>query len=189
MLSFTGRKKRWYRWTLKYRDLKDSTGTFVAKGSKISSPVQIGDGTRINGRITIKGAGKITLGKYCAIGADVKIISSNHNPSDVNLQYWLSKQIGIQIKPVNAAVSVGHNVWIGDSVLILPGVSIGNGAILAAGSVITKDVEPYSIVAGVPAKHIRFRLEPSEIERIEQAQWWEWSLEKMKSNRTFFTSS
>ena len=72
----------------------------------------------------------------------------------------------------NNKISIGNDVWIGHNVLVVGNVSIGNGAILAAGSVVTKDVAPYAIVAGVPAKQIRKRFSDLIINEIEAIEWW-----------------
>jgi virginiamycin A acetyltransferase len=83
-------------------------------------------------------------------------------------------------------IAVGHDVWIGVGAMILSGVKIGNGAIVAAGAVVTKDVPPYSIVGGVPAKVIRMRLSDSQIAALEKIQWWSWPPEKVKANLEYF---
>lgn len=70
-------------------------------------------------------------------------------------------------------VEIGNDVWIGSHVLIMDGVKIGDGAIIAAGAVVTKDVEPYSIVGGVPARHIRYRFSEEQIKKLLQLKWWE----------------
>lgn len=177
---------KWHNLILKFKNLKDSTGVFIAKKSRIKVGTIIGHGTRVNGKITIKGVGKVELGNFCAIGEDVKIISSNHDSSEVNLQYALQKKMGLKTKTIIGTVKIGHNVWIGDSVIILPGVTIGNGAVLAAGSVVTKDVASYAIVGGVPSKFIKFRLDNAKREVLEKSKWWEWSIKKMKENKSFF---
>ena len=69
---------------------------------------------------------------------------------------------------------IGNDVWIGSNVLLLPGISIGDGAIIAAGAVVTKDIEPYSIVGGVPAKEIRKRCSEEKIKKLIQLKWWNW---------------
>ncbi len=70
-------------------------------------------------------------------------------------------------------LKIGNDVWIGANVLILDGVTIGNGAIIAAGAVVTKDVPPYAVVGGVPAKIIKYRFNKEEIDFLEQLKWWE----------------
>lgn len=186
MIFFSRNKTKWLNFLLKFKNFKGSSGIFIAKNSFISVGTTIGVGTRINGKILIKGSGSVNIGKYCAIGSDVKIISSNHSTKPVNLQYTLQKKIGLKAEKKTEPVIVGHNVWIGDSVIILSGVNIGNGAVLAAGSVATKDVEPYAIVGGVPAKFIKSRFEMDKINQIENSQWWDWSIEEMKKNINFF---
>lgn len=82
----------------------------------------------------------------------------------------------------NPPVTIGNDVWIGAQVCIMPGVKIGDGAVLAAGAVITKDVRPYEVVGGVPARTIKFRYEPKEIEILLKVQWWNWSEEEIEEN-------
>ena len=86
----------------------------------------------------------------------------------------------------NRPVEIGNDVWIGANVIILPGVKIGDGAILAAGAVVTKDVEPYAIVGGVPAKIIKYRFSKERIKSFLRIKWWEWSIEKIEENIEFF---
>lgn len=85
-------------------------------------------------------------------------------------------------------IRIGNDVWIGANVIILPGVHIGDGAILAAGAVVTKDVDDYAIVGGVPAKVIRYRFSKEEIEKLKQVQWWNWSEEELEKNLELFYS-
>ena len=80
---------------------------------------------------------------------------------------------------------IGNDVWIGDNVLIKSGIVIGNGAIIGMGSVVTKNVEPYEIVGGVPAKRIRFRFSKNIRERIEKSKWWELDDERLKKVSMF----
>lgn len=87
----------------------------------------------------------------------------------------------------NQAVEIGNDVWIGANVIITQGVIIGDGAIIGAGAVVTKDVEPYSIVGGVPAKLIRYRFSSDDIDMLERICWWDWSIEKIKDNLESFT--
>ena len=80
---------------------------------------------------------------------------------------------------------IGHDVWIGFGATIIKGVKIGNGAIIGSGAVVTKDVPPYAIVGGNPAKIIRYRFAPEIIEALDKIKWWYWPLEKVKANRQY----
>ncbi|MGJ8639908.1 MAG: CatB-related O-acetyltransferase [Opitutaceae bacterium] len=162
-------------------------GVKISRGSSISQSTQIGGGTRINGRITIKGKGACFIGRYCAFGADVKVITSNHLTSYANLQCTLQRKIGaIETDVAFGSVTIGHNVWIGDSVIVLSGVSIGDGAVIGAGAVVTKNVPSYSIVGGVPAKVIRARFSEQVIQKLSAVEWWNWSPEELRRNREMF---
>lgn len=123
------------------------TGVIANKGIGIS----IGSGTGINAGAYLGGQGGISIGKQVIIGPGVKIFSENHNFSSVNIPI---KDQGVSRK----GVSVGDNCWIGASVTILDGVSIGTGSVIAAGSVVTRSVPENSVAAGVPAKIIKNRL-------------------------------
>lgn len=86
----------------------------------------------------------------------------------------------------NREVIIGNDVWIGANVIIMPGVKIGNGAVLAAGAVVTKDVDSYAVVGGVPAKIIKYRFAKTEIEALEKIKWWDWSVEEIEKNIELF---
>ena len=86
----------------------------------------------------------------------------------------------------NEPVIIGNDVWIGANVIILPGVNIGHGAVIAAGAVVTKDVEPYAIVGGVPAKLIKYRFNAEERQKLLSIAWWNWSLDKIEKNIELF---
>jgi len=129
-------------------------------------------------------AGEITIGKYCQLGGDVVLHATNHPISSmttyINNNLFQGELKGL--KEENEIV-IGNDVWIGHGVIIVGNINIGNGAILAAGSVITKDVPPYTIVGGVPAKIIKKRFSNQIIQEIETLKWWDLSeveLEKIK---------
>ena len=184
MLKFEGNRARWIRGILKFKNYSNSSGIFIGKGSKIATDTFIGNGSRFNGKVVIKGNGGCRIGNYVAFGDQIILITSNHNTESVNLQYALAKKIGNKArKSEKSGITIGHNVWVGDRAIIVAGVSVGNGAVIGAGSVVTKDVPPYAIVGGVPAKFIRYRMSEEQIKNVESMKWWDWPIEKMKSNR------
>ena len=79
-----------------------------------------------------------------------------------------------EVKKVNKRITIGNDVWLGENVIITNGANIGNGVIAGAGAVITKDVPDYAVVVGVPAKIIRYRYTPEQIEKLNKIAWWDW---------------
>lgn len=131
--------------------------------------------------------GNIKIGKYCQLGADVAIHTSNH-PVNYLSTYINSNLFSGELnklKEVKVTV-LGNDVWIGHNAIIVGGVTIGNGVIIAAGSVVTKDVESYTVVAGVPAKSIKKRFSASVIKEIEDLKWWDKSIEDLNKIRPLF---
>jgi len=128
--------------------------------------------------------GNIFIGKYCQIGADVMINSTNHPVT--YLSTYINNELfngDLYKLKENKTIRIGHDVWIGHGAIVLGEVKIGNGAIIAAGAVVTKDVPNYSIVAGIPAKVIAKRFSENICNEIEELQWWDKSddeLEKIK---------
>jgi acetyltransferase-like isoleucine patch superfamily enzyme len=162
-------------------------GIKIPKGSQISNSTHIGKGTRINGKISIKGKGLCNIGKYCALGSDIKIITSNHRVDFANLQCSLQRRHNfVEIDQSKGPVVIGNNVWIGDSVIILSGVTIGDGAVIGAGSVVTKDVADFTVAAGVPARHLRMRFPNDICSQLNKIAWWDWCDDKIKQNNIFF---
>lgn len=129
------------------------------------------------------------IGKFCSIANDVFIGLGKH-PTDLlstsTLFYRVKNTLNIQFVEEDFSfkeyeiISIGHDVWIGARAIVLDGVSIGTGAIIAANSVVTKDVPPYAIVGGVPAKVIKYRFEESVIKRLLHSYWWDLPLEEIK---------
>lgn len=162
-------------------------GIHIGRGSWLKCSTEIGVGSGIGWNFCVRGSGKVVIGKYCAIGENVRIITSNHETTCLALNYNLqSKLTGRRMAGEKLDVVIGNDVWIGDGAIILPGTSIGNGAIVGAGAVVTKSVAPFTVVAGNPAKVIRKRFSPEVIDEVSNLNWWNWSSEKMKEKRDLF---
>ena len=128
--------------------------------------------------------GNISIGKYCQLGADIAIHTTNH-PTNYMTTYINKNLFNGELKKLKETntVVIGNDVWIGHNALIVGNVKIGNGAVIAAGAIVTKNVSPYTIVAGVPAKPIRKRFSDAIINEVEALKWWDMSeveLEKIK---------
>ena len=143
------------------------------------------------------------IGRYCSIAQKVQVVFGNHPTkkyvSTHPMFYSLTPPNGNSLVKRNKFkeyafsdekekffVEIGNDVWIGYDVKILAGVHIGDGAIIAAGSVVTKDVDPYTIVGGVPAKPIRKRFSESQVEFLEALKWWEKDASWIHSYAEFF---
>lgn len=165
----------------------EGAGIKIGVGSWIKCKAAIGTGTGIGWGFCVRGAGELTIGKHCAIGENVRVITSNHDMNRMAISYILqNKLLNTHFESPKKDVVIGNDVWIGDQAIILPGVSIGNGAVIGAGSVVTKSVAAYSISAGNPARTIRMRFDDKISEKIEQMAWWEWPIKKMLANKNLF---
>jgi acetyltransferase-like isoleucine patch superfamily enzyme len=129
------------------------------------------------------------IGKFCSIANDVCIGLGKHPTNLISTSplFYRTKNI-LNIKLVEktidfeeyAQITIGHDVWIGACAILMDGITVNNGAIIGANSVVTKDVPPYAIVAGVPAKVIKYRFPEDKIEELQKSAWWYWPFEKIK---------
>ena len=163
-------------------------------GASLVGKVEIGDFTALAGPgIILYGqTNSVKVGRYCSIGRNVSIYESNHFLDRISTYYMARNVFGGRLSDCvesSGSVDVGNDVWIGVNSVILSGVKIGNGAVVAAGSVVTKDVPAYAIVGGVPAKVIRYRFPDKCIEELLELQWWNWPIEKIKKNKELFLST
>ena len=139
---------------------------------------------------------KLIIGKFCQIAAGVEFMmnGANHQMNAVTtfpfytLEGWDMKPSARADLPLKGDTVIGNDVWIGQNALILPGVHIGNGAIIGANSVVGSNVEPYSIVAGNPARLIRKRFDDEMISLLEEFTWWNKSIEEINSLIPILTS-
>lgn len=132
-----------------------------------------------------------SIGKFANIASSVRINAPNHPTWRASLHHFTYRAGDYWPEEQNEAgffewrrenhVSIGHDVWIGHGATILPGVTIGNGAAIGAGAVVAKDVAPYTIVGGVPAKLIKYRFSPEIGARLDALAWWDWSHEALRA--------
>jgi phosphonate metabolism protein (transferase hexapeptide repeat family) len=164
-------------------------GPWVRVGARTSlSEVEMGAYSYI---VTDSSAAYATIGKFCSIARDVRINPGNHPTWKAAQHHFSYRAVSYQMGAEDDHdffqwrrdhhCTIGHDVWIGHGVTILPGVTIGTGAVLGAGAVVSKDVAPYEIVGGVPARHIKWRFEQPEAEAMQAIAWWDWDHARLKA--------
>ncbi len=119
--------------------------------------------------------GIVEIGNYCSIAGHVRYFGANHPLQNISMSaLWYNKSMGFDVKDVKRnTLSIGHDVWVGYGAIITAGCThIGNGAVVGAGAVVTRDVEPYAIVGGNPARLIRYRFPQEMRQKIDESQWW-----------------
>lgn len=131
-----------------------------------------------------------TIGKFCSIAAMARINPGNHpmhRASQAHFTYRASAYFPGETDEEEFfdwrrqhRVTIGHDVWIGHGAIILPGRMVGDGAVVAAGAIVTKDVPPYTIVAGNPARRVRDRFPTATAERLQRLAWWHWPHERLR---------
>ena len=134
---------------------------------------------------------RLIIGKFCALAKGVKFImnGANHKldgfstyPFQIFGNGWEKVMPQIGELPYKGDTVIGNDVWIGYEAVMMPGVQVGNGAIIAAKSVVVSDILPYTIVGGNPAKRIRQRFEDDVIQALLEVTWWNWDIEKITRN-------
>ncbi|MDV7140200.1 DapH/DapD/GlmU-related protein [Maribacter sp. TH_r10] len=167
----------------------------IDKGSSFTEDVTIGQNAHVCNDCTINNShigaysyinyGTLlqhtTIGNYCSIAHNVKMGLGSHPlhlPSTSPIFYKKQNALGIQVINEDVEfqeytpIQIGHDVWVGANAIIMDGVHIGNGAVVAAGAVVSKDVSAYAIVGGVPAKIIKYRFEEAIRRTLENSEWW-----------------
>ena len=135
---------------------------------------------------------RLIIGKFCSIACGAKFIfnCANHTLTSLStytfplfFEEWdLPKSEVATAWDNKGDIVIGNDVWIGYNAVIMAGVTVGDGAIIGTRAVVTKDVEPYSIVGGIPAKEIRKRFSPDIVARLQKLQWWNWDIEKIRNS-------
>lgn len=163
---------------------------YIAPGVRLNHTI-IGKYSRIRHFTTIH---HTTIGKFCAIGKNSRIGIARHptNLISTNLIFYRKNQIKNDwVKQIDfedyKTIEIGNDVWIGEFATIIGGVKIGDGAIVAARAVVTKDVPPYAIVAGVPAKIVKYRFNEEVIEQLLKIKWWDLDESEIEKKLQAFT--
>jgi len=130
-----------------------------------------------------------SIGRFCSIAYNVKIGLGNHpvkwsstHPFTYDKNYGFVKENLNFEEKVTEPCTIGNDVWVGANAIILAGVKIGDGAVIGANSLVTENVEPYSIVFGSPAKHHRYRFDNDIISALQNIKWWNWEDQKIREN-------
>ena len=134
------------------------------------------------------------VGKFCSISGAVRLGMGTHTLDKLSTSPIFTERhnstkhqwTDVQTDNPFKRVTVGNDVWIGTGVMVMGGVTIGDGAVIGAGAIVTKDVPPYAVVAGVPAKIIRYRFTEEQIQALEEVEWWNKTDEELKNNLSLF---
>lgn len=133
---------------------------------------------------------KLIIGKFCSIACGAKFLFTSANHTQRSLSTYpfpiFFEEWGLDVNNITSAwdnrgdIVIGNDVWIGFEAIILSGINIGDGAIIGARAVVTKDVPPYTVVGGVPAKEIKKRFDERTAEKLLQIKWWDWPFDKIQ---------
>jgi acetyltransferase-like isoleucine patch superfamily enzyme len=149
---------------------KCGKGNSFSKGVIIYENAKIGHDNHFSPYVIVNNA---IIENYCSIGPGSKIGLGEHDIHAISTYPKMGNGDGKMVLfDVEKPTVIGSDVWIGANSVVKQGVSIGNGAIIGAGSVVTKDVEPYSIVVGIPARHLRYRFSDETIRAIRESEWY-----------------
>ena len=188
----------------RYPHVSFSHNAAIANDCSFGRNVRIYENTRLAattvGDYSYVGGGSrlqnVTIGKFCSIGPDVRIGLGVH-PVDHVSTYpgFYSTRPPRTARFVDqgriaehAETTIGHDVWIGAGAMIMDGLTIGHGAVVGAGAVVTRNVEPYAIVAGVPARHVRDRFDDTLVAFLLELRWWDRGDEFLRNNAKLFAS-
>ena len=142
---------------------------------------------------------KVNVGKYNSIGRDCNFfLHANHRPDWITTSSTLLGSVSKEIEDMhfrlghpscNGDIIIENDVWVGAKATIMSGVTIHNGAVIGANSVITKDIPPYAIVVGNPGKIVKYRFTEEQIEKLLQIKWWDWNEDKIRYNALLMWSN
>lgn len=148
----------------------------VGTGNKFMKNVLINEGC-IVGNYNYFGANtsvfSTIISNYCSIAPNVTLGPGDHNLKNISTCIRVMEKIGTHVDLEREECVIGNDVWIGANVVVLRGVHVGDGAVLAAGAIVNEDVPPYAVVGGVPAKIIKYRFSSEMIKKIQESQWFD----------------
>lgn len=190
---------------IRFSNIVTSYGVTIGKGNTFGNFVKIypnssvayskiGDYTYIGGNCKLQNC---NIGKFCSIAPEVIIGMGIHPINHISTYpgFYSSKASGVKSFYVDSEilehkiVTIGNDVWIGTRALVLDGVSIGDGVVIAAGSIVTKDIPSYAVVGGIPAKVIKYRFNQENIDCLMRYKWWDKNEEELRREAKFFTDS
>jgi len=180
-----------------FSGLRDNMAAFVVHHGYEVGDYSYGGINVIDGQY-----GKMKVGKFCSIGPNLTVIVGNHDHRlvttypfmqidthfNVKSQQWDIARLNVSDHFTSGVTEIGNDVWTGSNVTILSGRKIGDGAVLAAGAMVTKDVPPYAIVGGNPARVLKYRFDEDSITRLLALKWWDWPREKIDRYLPLFMS-
>lgn len=183
-----------------YNDIKIDASSplykdVLLRGARLRGKIVLGEGVKVLGGVYLRGTitvgryttingpntdlfsllNPITIGSFCSVARNVSIQEYNHDYDRLTSYYFKKNLLGqTEADDVvsKGGIEIGHDVWIGTHSVILSGVKIGNGAVIAANSVVTEDVPGYAIVGGTPAKVLKYRFDQPTRDLLEASQWW-----------------
>lgn len=166
-------------------------GTSIRAGVVLRGDCKIAKATFCNGPSTIAASqgSRVEIGSFCSIANNVSIFSGNHSmttPSSFQTSAGKYSNIFGGITGKCKDIVIGSDVWVGAHVVVVGGVDIGHGAVIGAGSIVTKDIPPYAIAVGNPAAIVRYRFSEPTIQWLLRLKWWEWSDSKICRNKLYF---
>lgn len=167
-----------------------TVGPHASVGSNNTLSGDVSVGKRTNMDPDIEAIGSVDLGKYCALAREILFQQRDHVTSKPGIQMRFYREVlDSSLEHTDTGpITVGNDVWIGARAIVLSGVTIGDGAVIGAGSIVTSDVEPYAVVAGVPAERQSWRFGPEIREKLQEVEWWTLPEKELREYRDFFDS-
>jgi virginiamycin A acetyltransferase len=176
----------------KHRTVIEQDVSLHAK-SEIYGDVLIRAHTYANGPMFLSAAfgARIVIGRWCAIAQNLRIRTANHATCYPSMQEKLQQQHGFYRQPhyrTRGDVVIGDGCWIGDNVTILPGASIGVGAVIGACAVVTRRIPPFAVAVGNPARTVKYRFPQAMIDFLLELNWFDWDDDRIARNGEFFNT-